>query len=614
MPRLLLVLICLLAVVACAPQPMVRPAEVDREITRQVSDLIQSGEYARALDELQARLSGLDPAEKARLKLGAAEQFLAARRPMEARRLLADLKPDALDGNDGLRLTLARAELALLDRDTATARWLLEQIEAELPASLQARYQSLRQRLGQQPSEETANDAIEALTAVLAEESIDPELAFALLIDLPLPRLEELMRDPRQPRALRPWLDLAATARSALLDPERLPAALAEWEARHPQSGYPAAEAEEWLAAWRQLQLPPARVALILPSAESSLARPGRAVRDGVLSRWSRMPPDLRPELMFFYIDDDPDAAIDAWYAAREAGADQVVGPLQRPQVDRLVELGDASVPVLFLNHPEDARELARFPGLANSYALTPEEEAELVAVRALVEGHTRALVLGQRNDWGERVGEAFSEIFRAGDGDILRDMAYPIDQVDHSILLEVLLELDRSRERGNRLAETLDMPVEFEPTRRTDVDVIFLAARAGDARALTPQLKFFGAGDLAVMATSHALAGAPDPRRDQDLDGMLLPVAPWFLDEGQAATERRVATRRYESLDNPALSRLFALGVDAFDLLPWLERMREDPTLYLAGLTGRLRLTESGRIERDLPFVRIIDGQAVPQ
>lgn len=41
---------------------------------------------------------------------------------------------------------------------------------------------------------------------------------------------------------------------------------------------------------------------------------------------------------------------------------------------------------------------------------------------------------------------------------------------------------------------------------------------------------------------------------------------------------------------------------------------MREDPTLYLAGLTGRLRLTEPGRIERDLPFVRIIDGQAVPQ
>jgi outer membrane PBP1 activator LpoA protein len=280
--------------------------------------------------------------------------------------------------------------------------------------------------------------------------------------------------------------------------------------------------------------------------------------------------------------------------------------------VDRLIELGDGSVPVLLLNHPEDAGGLASFPGLAASYALTPEEEAELVAVRALLDGHRRALVLRQNSDWGERVSKAFEEIFEAGDGVVLRELAYPTEQVDHSILLEVLLELDRSRERGERLTRTLGLPIEVEPTRRTDADLIFLAARADDARALTPQLKFFGAGDLALVSTSHALAGAPDPRRDQDLDGMLLPVAPWFLEAGEAAEQRRLAAQRYEHLDNPALSRLFALGADAFDLLPWLSRMRDDPDLYLAGLTGRLRLAEPGHIQRALPFVRIVDGQAV--
>ncbi|MFW5816205.1 MAG: penicillin-binding protein activator [Wenzhouxiangella sp.] len=612
--RPIFALVCLLVVAACAPEPLVRPSAPGAEMTQRVSALIQAGDYARALATLESRLADLEEPERARLQLTAAEQFLGARRVLEARRLLDQLRPNDLRGFDGLRLTLARAELALLDREPDTAAWLLEQIEAELPASLQARYQSLRRRLGQRPAEEAADEALDALTAVLKDESIEPELALALLIDLPLARLQALLADPRQPRALRPWLDLAATARSALLDPARLAGLLDEWAKRHPDADYPAEQALEWLAAWRDLQRPPDRVALILPGADSSLARPGRALRDGILSRWSRMEPAQRPELMFFYVDDDPAAAVEAWYAAREAGADQVVGPLERRQVDRLVELGDASLPVLFLNHPENLDDLTNFPGLATSYALAPEEEAELVAVRALVQGHTRALVLRQQSDWGQRVGQAFSDIFRAGNGEIVRDIAYPDNQVDYSILLEVLLELDRSRERGERLARTLGMAVEFEPARRTDADLIFLAARADDARALKPQLNFFGAGDLAVMSTSHALAGAPDPRRDQDLDGMLLPVAPWFLEQGQPANERRQAAQRYDSLDNPALSRLFALGVDAFELLPWLGRMGDDPDLYLAGMTGRLRLAQAGRIERDLPFVRIVDGQAVPE
>lgn len=592
---------------------MVRPAEPDRGILQQVAALIEAGDYARALDRLDSRISEFDPPEQARLKLRAAEQFLDAGRNREARRVLDGLRPGDLPADDGLRLTLAQAELALLDRDPDTARWLLEQIDSQLPANLRTRHRSLLQRLGQAP-DRGASEALDALALVLDTQPFDPEMALAVLVELPRARLEALLADPGQPRALLPWLDLAATARAALLDEERLATMLEQWEARHPQADYPASEAAEWLAAWRQLQRPPEQVALILPGADSSLARPGRALRDGVLSRWSRMSPAQRPELLFFYIDDDPTAAIEAWYAAREAGADQVVGPLQRGQVDRLVELGDASIPVLFLNHPEDPDALASFPGLASSYALTPEEEAELVAVRALVDGHTRALVLRQNSDWGERVGDAFSEIFRAGDGEILRDMTYPAGQVDHSILLEVLLELDRSRERGQSLAQTLGMPVEFEPTRRTDVDLIFLAGRADDARALRPQLKFFGTGELAIMSTSHALAGAAEERRDQDLDGMLLPIAPWFLEEGAAADERRLAIRRYDNLDSPALSRLFALGADAFDLLPWLGRMRDDPDLYLAGLTGRLRLVEPGRVERDLPFVRIVDGRAVPE
>ena len=616
--RPLFVLLPLL-LAACAPEPVVRPVPPEEAASASVMELIEAGRFDQALAEVQARSPRLSDTGRARLQITAVEGFLAARRPMEARQLLRELRPRDLPPAEGLRLTLAHAEMALIDRDPDTATWLLDQISDQIPPDLRPRYQQLRQRLGHTPADGTAMglDALEALETLSVDfdpASPDPELALAALIELPLASLRALAVDPNQSAGLRPWLDLAATARGALLDPARLATDLDQWEMRHPDAGYSAAQADEWLAAWRSLQTPPRRIGLILPGPESSLARPGRALRDGLLSRWSRQSGDQRPELHFFYIGDEPEAVIDAWFRARQARVDLVVGPLQRDQVDQLIDLGDASVPLLLLNHPSEAGRLEQFPGLVASYALTPEEESELAATRALVAGHSRALVLRQDSEWGERVGEAFRRTFRAGDGEVVRDMRYPPGQVDHSILLEVLLELDRSRERGTRLSRTLGMPVETEASRRTDADLIFLAARAADARALRPQLNFFGAGDLPVMATSHVVSGAPDARRDQDLNDILLPVAPWFLDNGDGEHERRLAEQRYAGLDNPSLSRLFALGADAYELLPWLAHMHSDPDLYLPGHTGRLRLLESGRIERDLPFVRIVNGLPVPE
>ena len=57
---------------------------------------------------------------------------------------------------------------------------------------------------------------------------------------------------------------------------------------------------------------------------------------------------------------------------------------------------------------------------------------------------------------------------------------------------------------RGEDLAAMLGTPLEFEPARRTDADLIFRAARADDARALRPQLRFFISGRASrVMVTA---------------------------------------------------------------------------------------------------------------
>lgn len=606
-------LLAILLLTGCAPEPLVRPDPPETSAAESIQTLIEQGRFDEALVELEGRIDNLGAGEADRLRLAVAEQLLRAGAAEQARQQLGTVRTVELDREDQTRLALAWAELALVEGDNATAGWLLAQVADGLPPTLARRHAELEGRL-RGSSDQPARNAVQTLETSLRAGDFEPDLALALLIEFPLATLQALAIDYGRRADLAPWLDLAVTAREFLLDDERLLPALERWQQRHPRSAYQARDAARWVAAWRQIQPPPGRVAVILPGPDSTLARPGRALRDGLLAAWTRLPPERRPELEFFYTPDAAEAVIGAWFSARESGAELVIGPLSRDQVDALLALGDGAVPLLLLNHPSDRQALSRFPGLASAYALTPEEEAELAAARALVDGHRRALILRQDSDWGDRVAESFSQAFGLGGGRIVRDSRYSAAQVDHSILLEVVLGLDRSRERAGNLQRTLGMPLEAEGTRRTDADLIFLAARSDDARALRPQLDFFGAGDLQIMATSHVIAGAPDPRRDQDLDQVLLPISPWFLDGTREGQARVQAERRYDGLQNPTLSRLFALGVDALGLLPWLDGMRADPALYLPGLTGHLSLDREGLVMRDLPFVRIIDGRPVPE
>lgn len=595
---------------ACAPTaPVSRPDPVDPEHSR-IEALIEAGELAHAA-EAWLELAESSPERAAEYRLNALELMLAEQRTEAARDLIAELFTTRLDRGQQLRLDLARAELALLEGDLSTAGWLLASSAENLPPALATRHSLLEARLRTQ-LENPARAAFAALEQAIERGEFEPELSLALLIDQPLVELEGLLLQHGHRPELLPWLELLVDARKSLLDPPAQARDLARWESRHPQVGYSTEQAQLWLSAWRQTRPMPQRIAVVLP-ARAAMSRASAAVRDGVISSWLALPPQHRPELLFKFIDDESDAMIATWFELREAGVDFMIGPLERIQVDALMALPDPALPMLMLNHPSEILSAAESRDAIHAIGLLPEEEAELAAVQALVQGHQRALVLAQETDWGRRVAAAFTETFELGGGQVLANAEYSTRAVDHSALLEVMLELDRSSQRTSRLAQVLNQEVEGEPQRRSDADMIFLAARNDDAPQIRPQLRFFGAGDLPLLATSQIIAGAPDPRRDEDLDGILLPLAPWFIDSSPAGEQRLRAERLYANLSNPNLSRLHALGFDAMALVPWLDLMRRDPDLYLAGLSGRLRLPQGQLVERDLPFIRLVDGRAVP-
>lgn len=610
LPILLSVLMLL---AACAPTgPSTRPDRIqDPELAR-IETQLAAQEFVAAAEAF-TRLAGERPEQADLLHIRSAEAWLAAGEANRARTSLMLVDARNLDFAERVRMDLAQAELALLEGDLATAGWLLAHSAERLPSQLVDRHRELDQRL-REAQAFPGRAALETLSQAFSEPDFDPELALSLLIEFPLADLEEILFEARDRPDLLPWLDLVISAREHLLDDELLEGALEAWERRYPEAGYSAEQARLWIAAWRRSVPQPAMVTVILPNRQSALHRPGVAVRDGLMSGWLELAPERRPELNFIYVDGTPESAVSAWYDARERGSDFLIGPLDRDQVNEMIRVpGAGLLPSLLLNVPDEPERLERAGAIA-AIGLLPEEEAELAAVRALVDGHRRAIVLGQHTSWGERVADAFAETFTLGGGRILERRTYEPDIADHSFLLTTVLQIDRSEERIRQLARLLDEPLEAESQRRTDLDLIFLAARASDGRQLRPQLRFFGASDVPIMATSQMIAGAPDPERDRDLDGVIAPMSPWFLDFTPQGQLRHQAEGLYDYLDTPALSRLHALGRDAISLVPWLEMMRIDPALQLPGMTGRLSLTETRVIQRDLPFIRISGGRARPE
>jgi uncharacterized protein len=93
-------------------------------------------------------------------------------------------------------------------------------------------------------------------------------------------------------------------------------------------------------------------------------------------------------------------------------------------------------------------------------------------------------------------------------------------------------------------------------------------------------------------------------------MDGLAFCDIPWLL---QAAAAGRPDYQQVAGLWPEAArqyARLYALGVDAYGLVPYLEGLRDNPYGRYAGETGRLHLDFANRVRRDLLWARFTRGQ----
>ncbi len=160
-------------------------------------------------------------------------------------------------------------------------------------------------------------------------------------------------------------------------------------------------------------------------------------------------------------------------------------------------------------------------------------------------------------------------------------------------------------RSRRSRLQSTLGVPLEFEPRRRHDTEFIFLAARPAQGRQIRPQLRFHYAADLPVFSTSAIFS--PGTANNKLLDGVSFADMPWMIDPDLLQGQLSDAINRvWPSL--AARGRLFAMGFDAYRMVPMLHRGSFGDQ-QIPGMTGTLWLDSDRRIRRDLQWAEISGG-----
>jgi len=139
---------------------------------------------------------------------------------------------------------------------------------------------------------------------------------------------------------------------------------------------------------------------------------------------------------------------------------------------------------------------------------------------------------------------------------------------------------------------------------------MVFFAARPVTARQLRPLLQFHHAADLPVYTTSHVYTGKPDPVEDRDLEGLKFLDIPWLLtSDPENPLSRQQLTAQLPGI-SPRYWRLYAMGIDSFQMLPHLARLKSSPWETLDGHTGNLYLDQINHVHRRLVWAQMTKGQ----
>lgn len=348
-------------------------------------------------------------------------------------------------------------------------------------------------------------------------------------------------------------------------------------------------------------------IALLLPLS-GTWASSSMAIRNGFLAAYYSQT-QKQAGVNVKVVDSSGKNIVDAYKEVVAQGAEVVLGPLTKPDVSALVAgVGGAMpVPTVALNTLDDYK---THP-VVNLYqfGLLPQDEAHQAAVKILQGGHRSVAAIMPANAWGQGVVTALqNELSRLG-GQVVTTFTYNVGESDLDLKLSNFFGVTKA-EMKQRDSQT--GKVDY----RNDIDAIFLVVDPKTARQVVPLIKFYTNGNVPLYATSAIYSGFVQSAADMDLDGVMFCDAPWAitnpadLDGNLQAIRNKLGVLWPDSMKGN--TRLYALGIDAYNLAINLNKLITTSRAGFAGATGELSLDDYNHIYRQLRWTSFRDG--IPQ
>jgi outer membrane PBP1 activator LpoA protein len=592
----------------------------------QTSSAIQEPDSLNSLMQLAKQVEKKSAPSRATQLIDIAQRLFSIGEHQQAKKIISSINKSSLNNSAYADYSLTASDIFLAEQSLFTTKSLLSdskliQLLDDLSIEQQQRFHSNRAVLFDQIGDVliSLNEHIALGTLLSSNAHINDNnnAIWQQLSQLSHKELITLNTSNNDP-ILQGWLELATLSKQPQYSLQSQNAAILQWVGTHPN--HPASQhLPSDLALLQALIDTPAKhIALLLPL-QGKLAKAGQAIRDGFLAAYFThqhaqqhtqhntdpvLAQDNNPAVVFY--DTSTEDIHTLYDNAVLNGADIVIGPLSKANVSALYEKSTLSTPVLALNYIDTYTQENSAPDKPiYQFGLSLEDEAVQVADRAWLEGHRQALVLSSEAKWGQRAATAFMNRWKEYGGTIVLKRTLK-EAGSYSKTIETMLDIDKSHQRSTTLKRLFGRGFEFEPRRRADIDMIFLAARSQEGRQVKPTLNFHYATNIPVYSTSQIYSSTNSSNKNSDLNDIRLTTSPWALKTD--IPEKQLITEHL--MINPAYEQLYALGVDSFSLYPQLKQLHQLNDQQLSGTTGQLSIDQNKRVLRKQLWGRIHRGQ----
>ncbi len=568
-----------------------------------------------------------------------ADAYLQQQNPEKAIAILSQLKPELMSDFIQKQYHLFYAESYLAFEQYQNAYLQLENIN--LIQSFEPRFLAAKSTA----ASKTGNYLIAARNRIELKKHLLDDTQIQLQNDLIWQDLIYLkptayrhFQEPSQVE-LSGWLELLQITQTYADSPANMLLKIKSWQALFPS--HPAAQQ---LPMGLQLAIKtqpynPQKIAVILPLS-GKFIRQGQAIQQGITASFFEQKLSRAPAITFL------DSEAMDWQTFAQTEYDFIIGPLLKSNIEKLSAL-KLAIPTLYLNDAESGAGNNEITGETQteeaqvnsteaeskqnvaveqqlnqsatgyySFTLNPEMEARQAALKMLELGHKKPIVFAANNSFGKRMSSAFVDAFKA-ESDQQINVAFYSNTKEMETSVTRLMETVQSEERIKTIRSLVGRGYKFEsdPRNRQDIDAIYIIGDPTQTRILKPYIDVNTspfAPIIPIYASSLSYSSNLNNADMRDLNQIIFSDMPWIL-PGRAKQNKLAHQMQLAwGNTNDQLSRLFAFGFDAYQLIPHLAQMQVFPNYQISGMTGELQLNDAQQVERSMRWAKFDHGRVI--